>query len=115
MFRSYIKLGIVCILIVLLCISCSKKDKETIKIGAALPLTGDGAVYGQFAKMAIDLAVNEINANPKRDIKVVIIYEDTKLDPKESTNAVSKMINRSFRDNCRFWPRALNRCGFSYL
>lgn len=72
--------------------SCSKTDHEIIKIGAALPLTGDGAVYGQYAKMAIDMAVDEINRSPQRKKRIKMIYEDTKLDPKESTNVVSKLI-----------------------
>jgi len=32
-----------------------------IKIGALLPLTGSGAIYGEMARKAIDLAVEEIN------------------------------------------------------
>ncbi len=48
----------------LLEVGCSKKRPEPkeVKIGAILPLTGDGAKYGQSAKKGIDLAVEEINA-----------------------------------------------------
>ncbi|RMD57361.1 MAG: hypothetical protein D6828_03820 [Nitrospirae bacterium] len=41
---------------------CKKQEPETIKIGAILPLTGDAAQYGEWAKNGISLAVDEINA-----------------------------------------------------
>ncbi|MFA5291847.1 MAG: penicillin-binding protein activator [Phycisphaerae bacterium] len=74
---------------------CAKKPQEPneIKIGAILPLTGDGAKYGQSAKKGIDLALKEINtAGGIHNKKLKIIYEDSILDPKQGVNAANKLI-----------------------
>ncbi len=94
------KLGIIISVIAVLvvvaalagCVQPEKKPEE-IKIGAVLPLTGDGALYGQMAKKAIDLAVEETNA--KGGIKgrnLSMIYEDSQIKPDLATNAVTKLI-----------------------
>ena len=71
----------------------TKKELNEIKIGAALPLTGEGALYGQAAKNAIDLAVSQINEiGGIHGKKVKVLYEDTKLSPQEATIAVTKLI-----------------------
>ncbi len=86
------------IVIVLAAFACACLDKqptesEEIKIGAVLPLTGDGAKYGQSAKSGLDLAVEEINANGGIKGKFInVIYEDTKMEPKEGTSAVLKLL-----------------------
>lgn len=71
---------------------CAKQEQE-IKIGAVLPLTGDAAIYGQMARKAAELAVEEINSSG--DIsgkKLTVIYEDTQLNPQITSNAVNKLI-----------------------
>ena len=40
----------------------AKLEGRTVKIGCLVPLTGKGAEWGQAAKPAIDIAVEEINA-----------------------------------------------------
>ncbi len=66
----------------------------TIKIGAVQPLSGNLAVYGQGFKMAIDLAVDEINANGGiKGKKLEVIYEDGKGTAKDSVAAVRKLID----------------------
>jgi len=74
---------------------CSKKKPRTkeIKIGAILPLTGDGAKYGQNAKKGIDLAVGEINSSGGfRQRLLRVIYEDSKMNPAEGVSAIRKLI-----------------------
>ena len=44
------------------CIRPTKLAGRNVKIGCLVPLTGKGAEWGQGAKPAIDLAVEEINA-----------------------------------------------------
>lgn len=63
--------------------SCRPSPKQ-IAIGAILPLTGDGAKYGQEARQGIDLAVKDLQQKEGLDIRVV--YED---DRGTSTGAVS--------------------------
>jgi len=69
-------------------------DEEEFVIGALLPLTGRNGVYGQEIKNAIELAVEEVNAevgvNGK---KVVVIYEDCMADPKTGVNGMQKLVN----------------------
>ncbi|HDD40228.1 MAG TPA: ABC transporter substrate-binding protein [Nitrososphaeria archaeon] len=58
--------------------------KGEIPIGALLPLTGDLATYGQRNKLAIEIAINEINSLLERvgaDWRLKLIVEDTELNP----------------------------------
>ena len=76
---------------------CSKKSPEAkeIKIGAILPLTGDGAVYGQKEKNGIELAVHQINESEGIDgKKVKIIYEDSQGVPAPAVSAIQKLISQ---------------------
>ncbi len=68
--------------------------KEMIKLGVITPLTGDAAIYGEYAKTSIDLAVEEINNNGGVDGKMInIIYEDDQASPEKSVKAVNKLVN----------------------
>lgn len=62
-----------------------------IKIGAILPLTGEGASYGDVWEKAIELGKSEIEA--KYGQKFEIIYEDSQLKPENSATAAIKLIN----------------------
>ena len=88
-----IGIAVVVALAIVLIVTQTKKELNEIKIGAALPLTGEGALYGQAAKNAIDLAVSQINETGGiHGKKVKVLYEDTKLSPQEATIAVTKLI-----------------------
>ncbi len=74
---------------------CSKFQPESkeIKIGAILPLTGDGAKYGTSARKAIDLAFSEVNSNGGiKGKKISVVYEDTKGVAKDGVSAIQKLI-----------------------
>lgn len=62
----------------------------TIKIGAALSLTGKLASFGQDAREGIEMALEEVNQ--EKDFKIKIIIEDTQGDATESVNVVKKLI-----------------------
>jgi len=64
--------------------------EKVIKVGAILPLTGPGAIFAQYIKEGIDLAVEEINS--KSSLKLKVIYEDSKNQPKEAVSAYKKLI-----------------------
>jgi len=86
-------IAVVVILIAVFIVTQKKSEPDVIKIGAILPLTGDGAKYGQSAKRGIDLAVKEINeADGIRGKLIHVIYEDSKMDPREGTNAIRKLV-----------------------
>lgn len=86
-----------CMLILGLVISlgtfgCAKNEKE-IKIGVVLPLTGDGAAYGQKEKNGIELAILEANkAGGINGKKIEAIYEDSKGIPAPAIAAILKLI-----------------------
>ena len=68
-----------------------------IRIGAALPFSGGLELFGNQAKIGIDLAVAEINAEGGiLGSKVEVLYQDNKTDPKTSVEIMSLM-----RDLCR--------------
>ncbi len=69
-------------------------NKDSIKIGMALALTGDAAPWGEVSRNAAQLAVDEINKNGGINGKrIEIVIEDSKSSSKDSTLAVSKLVN----------------------
>lgn len=70
------------------------KGGDTIKIGAILPLTGEGSVYGQPMKKVIKIAVEEINEKGGVNGKnLEVIYEDGKCGGKGAASAMQKLAN----------------------
>lgn len=75
-------------------VGCAKKAPETIKIGAILPLTGEAAQYGQWAKEGIDLALEEVNNQGGiNGRQLEVIYEDDQANPKVGVSAMNKLVN----------------------
>ncbi len=72
----------------------NQTERPAIKIGAAMALTGDAAVWGESSLNGIKMAVNEINTNGGingRQINLVV--EDTRSNSKDSISSVSKLQN----------------------
>ncbi|MDF2367162.1 substrate-binding protein [Sneathiella sp.] len=68
---------------------------KTIKIGAVQPFSGGLELFGNQAKMGLDLAVAEINAGGGiMGHQVEMLYEDGKTDPKTSVEKAKKLIER---------------------
>jgi branched-chain amino acid transport system substrate-binding protein len=88
-------LNVVFIVLALLLVNgCEKKEPETIKIGAILPLTGQLSEVGENAKNGILLALDEVNEKLKTEEKEFkIITEDSKTNPKDAVAAFNKLIN----------------------
>lgn len=73
---------------------CTKKEPETIKVGAALPLTGPIAWAGVHVKTGAEMAMEEINAQGGIDGKKLLIsFEDSQGAPKETVTLVNKFID----------------------
>lgn len=67
---------------------------ETIKIGAVVPLSGDGAAYGLPIQRAAQMAVKEINAaSGAAGSRLEVVWEDGKCEAKEATTAAQKLLN----------------------
>jgi len=67
--------------------NASMKDK--IKIGVVAPLTGDVAIYGEYAMEGVELALSEIGTVNDKEIE--LIWEDDQVDPKLSATASEKL------------------------
>lgn len=64
------------------------------KIGFITAYTGPGAAYGQSMKEGVDLAVEEINKDPKTKVKIDLVTYDTGLKKNEAINAMKKAIEQ---------------------
>jgi len=69
--------------------SCQNKQK--IKIGVLLPLTGDYSKYGVAIKNGIDLAYSESNIKDR----IKLIYEDERGEAKTATTVVNKLLSNN--------------------
>ena len=94
--KTWIAVAIVAIIAIVVVIvwSTTERQPNTITIGAILPLSGSAAPYGQNAKRGIDLAISEINSNGGiNGMRVAVLYEDSKTEPKEAVSALQKLFN----------------------
>jgi len=66
-------------------------EKEPIKIGAILPLSGSAADYGKEALEGINLALNEDQIINNKN--VLLFVEDSKNDTKEGITAFRKLLD----------------------
>jgi urea transport system substrate-binding protein len=66
---------------------------QTVRIGAVLPFSGGLELFGEQARLGLDLAAKEINeAGGILGEQVEILYEDNKTDPKTSNEKARKLI-----------------------
>ncbi|TRZ64904.1 MAG: hypothetical protein D4Q79_00500 [Spirochaetia bacterium] len=71
-----------------------QSNSSSIKIGALIVSSGDAAAWGENAKNAIDLAVEEINNNGGiNGKKIEVLYEDTAGEPKRAVSAYQKFVS----------------------
>jgi branched-chain amino acid transport system substrate-binding protein len=66
--------------------------KETVRIGLITPLTGDVKTFGESAKNAFNIALEEYAKKGRYRIDALIA--DDKNDPTEGTNAAMKLITQ---------------------
>jgi len=89
---SKIILGIVVVIIIIGLIFVFGKEKRTekevIKIGAILPLSGSAASAGEGVLNGIKLAINESYYSKN----ILLVVEDSKNDPTEGLKAFNKLI-----------------------
>jgi len=68
-------------------------SSSTIKLGAAAPMTGDYAQYGEYFKNGLELALEEINKNGGvLGKKIELVYGDDKGDPEEAVSVAQKFV-----------------------
>lgn len=72
-----------------------KKDANIIKIGVVSEMTGGSATYGNSVVNGMKLAQKEINAaGGVLGKKIELVVADSKSEPAEAANAMSKLINQ---------------------
>ena len=82
-----------CLTGLLFSVGCSKEN-QPFEIGAVLPLTGSAAVWGQNAKMGMDLAASEINAKGGvNGHPISVLYQDSQSEPSVATSALQQLIS----------------------
>lgn len=72
---------------------------KTVKIGVCMPMTGQNAIAGEYAKMGLELALKEVKDAGGVDIggekyDVELIYEDNEAKPEITVNAYNKLIGQ---------------------
>lgn len=69
-------------------------EGQSAKIGFITAYTGPGAAYGISQKEAMDMAVEEINSDPKTKTKIDLVTYDTALKKNEAINAVKRAVDQ---------------------
>ncbi len=89
-----VAVGLVAVaLAVLVMTNRPRGNPQEITIGAILPLTGEGAAYGEAAKRGMDLAVQQANSEGGIDGRTIrLVYEDSQGEPKSGVAAFQKLI-----------------------
>lgn len=73
----------------------SDEADDTIKVGVPLGLTGATAAVGDWARMGVELSVEQINADGGIDGREVeVIFADTEADPTKAVTAMNRLINQ---------------------
>jgi branched-chain amino acid transport system substrate-binding protein len=90
--RKFLTAAIGAILVLAALGSCGKKTGKTYLVGVTGPFTGDGAQYGEMARMAAEMKADEINAaGGINGVPLELEFEDDKGDPKEAANTAQKL------------------------
>ncbi len=67
---------------------------EPVRIGVALPQTGDQAQYGEYFQQGFDLALDQLNdAGGIDGRQVELVYEDTQADPAQAPAVAQKFVD----------------------
>jgi branched-chain amino acid transport system substrate-binding protein len=84
-------------LAIVLIVTQTKKEPKEISIGAAMPLTGEGAVYGEPQRRAAELAVQDINnKGGLLGKRITLDAQDDKAQPADAVNIAN--LFTSLRD-----------------
>lgn len=83
------------ILLVGIVVGITNKNKkigsqEKIKIGVLGPMTGSNAIYGQYMKEALNLAMKDLD--PKLKDRVVLVEEDDKCTGTDGVSGLNKLV-----------------------
>lgn len=66
---------------------------ENVKVAAVLPLTGDAANYGEAVRRGIELAYEEVQADPELTTPVILEVVDTESDPEKAKEKLAEQYD----------------------
>ena len=69
------------------------QQEKVIKFGAVLPLTGEGAVYGQPVNKGIELAMEHLMAQSDFPYPVELVVLDSESDPEKARELLEQMFD----------------------
>jgi branched-chain amino acid transport system substrate-binding protein len=84
---------------IFLCVSCTDRGSDTIKIGFNIPLTGDIPKIGEESKFAAEMLREDINGQGGLDVggkkyMLEFVYEDNESKAESAVTAALKLIER---------------------
>jgi len=79
------------ILLVVLLAALGCQQEKVVKIGAVLPLTGEGAVYGQPVNKGVELAFEELQAREDFPYPVELTVLDSESDPEKAKQHLEQL------------------------
>lgn len=92
--QKHISVALFLFVSVFFCMEPAHSDNKEILIGFIGPLSGDVANFGNEAKDAIAIAIQEINESQYiPGINLKVIYEDGKCTGKDASAAAQKLVN----------------------
>ena len=97
-FKKFISLALASTIVIGVLAGCGgpKKNANVIQLGIIAEMTGNNASYGNSIANGAKLAAKELNAKGGLLGKQVeFVVADTKSEPAESANAMSKLVNQN--------------------
>lgn len=92
MFKRFMCLAILLIMITTMVAGCGAKKSDTVKIGFIGPMTGGNAAIGIGLKNSAELAVKQANESGKYKTKFELVVADDGGDPSTAVSAANKLI-----------------------
>ena len=92
--RGVVGLAIAAMLLLITAYQPALAQREPIKIGAIVPLTGPSGTSGQAMQKGYQLALQEINRTGVLNRKVDLVVEDDRGDPPTGAAAFLKLVTR---------------------
>ncbi len=91
--KSITTIAIVAVAVLVVLTGCGPSETETIKIAVAGAHSGDLASYGLPTVNAVELVIEQINADGGIDDRMIeLVVEDDQCAPEVATNTASKLV-----------------------
>src|SRR5690606_34679581 len=73
--------------------AATSDETGDINLGGLVPLTGGGSAYGESVSAALQVAVDEVNAEPPLGRTIKLHIEDSQTAPDAAVSAAQKLVN----------------------